>query len=96
MSNFFGGEFFGGGFFGALVPTATDGGGGGRKRGYLKKPKSKVIRWADFAHSEERAEALAKALAENAIPIRVFDEPDPFEDEDEAIIHALLLSRVIH
>jgi hypothetical protein len=93
MGNFFGGTFFGGGFFGEI--SQEQGGGGGRKRPSLKKQKSKVIRWADFAHQEERAEALAKVLAETAIPIRIIDE-DPFSDEDEAIIHALLLSRVLH
>lgn len=83
---------------GESTVTEVPGSGGGRARGRLaKKPKVKVIRWSDFATREERAQALAAALAEKAVPIQALpDEVDPFEDEDEAIIHALLLSRIIH
>ena len=98
MAGIFNSSIFNNAIFntGDASPVVVDsGGGGGRKRTYPKKPKYKVIRWSDFAHQEERAEALAKVLAESAIPIKVVAD-DPFADEDEAIIHALLLSRILH
>ena len=97
LGNFFGGAFFGGGFFGEL-PSAEVPGGSSRRGKKLKKKKERVIRWADYAHSEDRAFALAKALAESATPLKTLsvervEEP---EDDDDALITALLLSRIIH
>ena len=93
--NFFGGQFFGGGFFGAI--TETEVGGGKWDKRKRKKPV-RTIRWSDLATREERAEALAQALAESAMPIREYKEPeeDPLIEEEDALLQALVISRIIH
>ena len=96
FENFFGGAFFDGGFFGE--GRQTTGGGDSKGRLHEKKPRrGKVIRWADFATSEERRIALAQALAVAAEPIQAMaeDHEEEFEEED-ALITALVMSRVIH
>lgn len=54
-----------------------------KRRG--KKP-IQVIRWSDFETREKRAEALAMALAQTAVPIKQVEDD---EEEDEIILQAL-------
>ena len=91
----------------AVPPTETLGVGnwgqlldGGRKR-----KKSKVIRWSDYADAEERQAALAKAIADAAIPLEALRLPDGSLDQDDteaaieeedAMLTALFMSRILH
>ena len=76
--------------------------GGGTSRGHIgkkKKKRDKVIRWAEFATSEERRIALAKALAAADQPLVAVardSEEDSIIEEEDALITALVMSRVIH
>ena len=62
-----------------------------------KKP-IKTIKWSDLATREERAQALAQALAEASMPIREYKEPDedPLIEEEDAILQALVIARILH
>ena len=87
-----------------VVATDLPGGSSDRKRKRKKGEKPRVIRWSDFATQEERAEALARELADAAIPIAdaapasdaLIAAAEEIEDEEEALMHALLLAKVIH
>lgn len=77
------------GMLGTAVSTAdTAATGAARYRRKRKKP-IEVIRWSDFEMREKRAEALARALAEAAIPIREMEEDDTEEIDDEILLKAL-------
>ena len=87
-----------------VVVTDLPGGSSDRKRKRKKGEKPRVIRWSDFATQEERAEALARELADAAIPVAdaaatpdaLIAAAEEIEDEEEALMHALILSRIIH
>lgn len=85
---------------GASTPVFTGNIASG-SQGVDQKPSGKkrprVIRWSDFASQEERAAELALAIAETGVPIRAPSESfDEFEDDDEALMAAILLAKVIH
>jgi hypothetical protein len=91
----------------ASVPTEVLGVGnwGQLLEGGKKKRKSRVLRWSDYADAEERQAALAKALAEAAVPLAALRLPDASLDaeavdaeieEEDALITALVMSRLIH
>ena len=107
-TSFFGGAFFGGEFFNtpaAVAATEILGAGnwgklldGGKKKSKRKKP----LRWSEYADAEERRQALAQALAEAAVPLSAIRTPDwgleidAIIEEEDALITALILSRIIH
>lgn len=99
MSGIFNASIFNNAIFNTGESVADTGGGGGPKKRH-KRPKNaiKVIRWSDLETREERAKALAQALAEASFKIRKAPEEtdDPLIEEEDAIIHALILSRVLH
>lgn len=86
------------------VPASAEipGGSSKHRRKQRQGEKPRVIRWSDFATQEERAAALARALAETAVPVANIEaatgevEFDEIEDEENALIAALVLARVIH
>ena len=65
---------------------------------HKRKKPIKTIRWSDLATREERAQALAQALAEASMPIREYKEPDedPLIEEEDAILQALVIARILH
>lgn len=80
-----------------VVVTEVPGGSSKRRRKQKQGEKPRVIRWSDFATQEERAQALAQALAQSSVPLSAPQEEfDDIADEDDALIHALLLSKVIN
>ena len=106
-SSFFGGAFFGGEFFNtpsAVAATEILGVGNWGKLldGGKKKRRKKPIRWSEYADAEERSQALAQALAEASIPLSAIRTPngdlegDAIIEEEDALITALILSRIIH
>ena len=111
--NFSGGSFSGavGGFSvdGAspvvVAETLATGNWGQLLDGGRKKRKSKVLRWSDYADAEERQAALAKAIADAAIPLEAQRLPDGSLDQDDteaaieeedAMLTALVMSRILH
>lgn len=63
-----------------------------------KKKKKRVLTYAEFANQEERAEAMARALAEESIALSAVREDGTVEDDeledDEILLMAVL--RIIH
>lgn len=85
-----------------VVVTEVPGGSSRKRRKDRQGIKPNVIRWSDFANQEERAKALAAALAESSVSAANIEaatgavEFDEIEDEENALIAALVLARVIH
>jgi len=105
FGNYFGPGYFGDGYFGAGGGVAVQeslGAGNWAKLLTGRKKRRRVIRWSDYADEEERREALAQALAAASIPLSELRDADGSIDEDamieeeDAIITALVLSRLIH
>jgi hypothetical protein len=72
---------------------------GGPGRGGIdwlkKKKKRRVIRFSEYASKEERIEAIAQAMALEAIPMSAVPETVKTEDDDDEILEAIFLT-VIH
>ena len=70
--------------------------------GGKKRKRKKPLRWSEYADAEERRQALAQALAEAAVPLSAIRTPDwgleidAIIEEEDALITALILSRIIH
>ena len=78
-------------------PPATGGGGGTGRIKKEKKKRGQVIRWSDLQTSEDRQAALAQALALAAKPVEASAQDDDAEfEEEDALITALVMSRMLH
>lgn len=90
----FDGSFFDTVFFDAdvVIETWTGSPNWLKTKSPKVRKKRKVIKWSDYAHAEDRIEALSKALAETSVPLET--APSEF-DEDDALIEALVLTKIL-
>ena len=82
---------------GVWYEPAQGGGGGTGRIKKEKKKRGQVIRWSDLQTSEDRQAALAQALALAAKPVEASAQDDDAEfEEEDALITALVMSRMLH
>ena len=82
---------------GVWYEPAQGGGGGTGRIKKEKKKRGQVIRWSDLQTSEDRQAALAQALALAAKPVEASAQDDDSEfEEEDALITALVMSRMLH